>query len=91
MNDFLAGAIVALCGVAALYFWHFRHQTGERFFGLFALAFATLGISYLFRAASDDTGEFRPQIFLIRLAAFLLIIAAIVENNRRASERGPED
>jgi hypothetical protein len=87
MNDFLAGAIVALCGVAALYFWHFRHQTGERFFGLFALAFATLGVSFLLQAASEIDSEFRPHVFLIRLAAFLLIIAAIIENNRGAGER----
>jgi len=86
MIDFLAGAVVALCGVASLYFWRFRRQTGERFFGLFAFAFATLAVSYLFQAAGDNTSEFRPQVFLIRLAAFGLIIAAIIENNRRASE-----
>jgi peptidoglycan/LPS O-acetylase OafA/YrhL len=83
MTDFLAGAVVALCGVASLYFWRFHRQTGERFFGLFALAFATLAVSYGFQAAGDHTSEFRPQVFLIRLAAFGLIIAAIVENNRR--------
>jgi hypothetical protein len=87
MNDFITGAIVALCGVAALYFWHFRRQTGERFFGLFALAFATLGISFLFQSTGDQQSEFRPHVFLIRLAAFLLIIAAIVEKNRHAGER----
>jgi hypothetical protein len=87
MNDFLAGAIVALCGVAALYFWHFRRQTGERFFGLFALAFTTLGIGFLFQATGDQQSEFRPHLYLIRLAAFLLIIAAIVEKNRQAGER----
>jgi hypothetical protein len=84
MTDFLAGAVVALSGVASLYFWRFRRQTGERFFGLFALAFATLAVSYGFQAAGDHASEFRPHVFLIRLAAFGLIIAAIVENNRRA-------
>jgi hypothetical protein len=86
MTDFLAGAVVALCGVASLYFWRFRRQTGERFFGLFALAFASLAASYAFRAAVDNASEFRPHVYLIRLAAFGLIIAAIVENNRRVSE-----
>lgn len=87
MNDFLAGAIVVLCGVAALLFWHFRRQAGERFFGLFALAFATLGVGFLFQAAGDQQSEFRPHVFLIRLAAFLLIIAAIAEKNRHSGER----
>jgi hypothetical protein len=86
MTDFVAGAVVALCGVASLHFWRFRRQTGERFFGLFAFAFATLAVSYLFQAAGDNTSEFRPHVFLIRLAAFGLIIAAIVENNRSVSE-----
>ena len=87
MNDFLTGAIVALCGVAGLYYWHVRRQTGERFFGLFALAFATLGVSFFLQAPGNDTSEFRPHVYLIRLGAFLLIIAAIVENNRHAGER----
>lgn len=84
MNDFITGAIVALCGVAALCFWNFRRQTGERFFTLFALAFATLGINFIFLAAGDRDSEFRPTLYLIRLAAFALIIAAIVDQNRRA-------
>lgn len=84
MNDFLTGAIVALCGVAALYFWQFRRQTGERFFALFALAFATLGINFILLAAGDRDSNFRPTLYLVRLAAFALIIGAIVEQNRRA-------
>ena len=84
MSDFITGAIVALCGVASLCFWHFRRQTGERFFALFALAFATLGINFIFLAAGDRDSEFRPTLYLIRLAAFTLIIAAIVDQNRRA-------
>jgi uncharacterized membrane protein len=87
MNDFITGAIVALCGVAALYFWHFRRQTGERFFALFAFAFATLGLNFTLLAVGDRESEFRPGLYLVRLAAFLLIIAAIVEQNRRSGER----
>lgn len=87
MNDFLTGGIVVLCGVASLLFWNFHYQTGERLFGLFALAFATLGVGFLFQAFGDQQSESLPHIFLIRLAAFLLIIAAIVEKNRHSGER----
>ena len=87
MSDFVAGAIVALCGIAALHFWKFHRQTGERFFGLFALAFAILGVNFLFLAAVDRESEFRPHVYLMRLAAFVLIIAAIVEKNRRVRDR----
>ena len=87
MNDFVAGAIVALCGVAALHFWKFHRQAGDRLFAYFALAFATLGINFLLLAAVDRASEYRPAVYLIRLAAFLLIIAAIVEKNRRVRDR----
>ena len=87
MNDFVAGAIVALCGVAALHFWKFYRQTADRLFALFALAFATLGVNFLFMAAVDRESEFRPHVYLMRLAAFVLIIAAIVEKNRRVRDR----
>jgi hypothetical protein len=87
MNDFVAGAIVALCGVAALHFWKFYRHTRDRLFAFFALAFATLGVSFLFLAAGDVESEFRPHVFLMRLAAFVLIIAGIVEKNRRVRDR----
>jgi hypothetical protein len=87
MNHFVAGAIVALCGVAALHFWKFHRQTADRFFALFALAFATLGASFILLAAVDRESEFRPHVYLMRLAAFVLIIAAIVEKNRRVRDR----
>jgi hypothetical protein len=87
MNDFVAGAIVALCGVAALHFWNFHRHTRDLLFAFFALAFATLGVSFLFLAAGDGESEFRPHVFLMRLAAFVLIIAGIFEKNRRVRDR----
>jgi hypothetical protein len=87
MNDFVNGATVALCGVVALHFWKFHRQTADRFFALFALAFATLGANFFLLVAVDRESEFRPHVYLVRLAAFILIIAAIVEKNRRVSDR----
>lgn len=82
MNEFLYGVIVALCVVASIYFWRFRRQTRDRFFGLFAGAFGMLGVSFVLLAAGDRQSESRPYLYLIRLVAFLLIIAAIVDKNR---------
>jgi hypothetical protein len=53
---------------------------------LFAAAFAMLGLNYLLLAAGDRQSEFRPYLYLIRLAAFLLIIVAIVDKNRGAGD-----
>lgn len=87
MSDVIAGANVALCAVAALHFWKFHRQTGERLFGLFASAFTILGVNFILLAAVDRGSELRPSVYLIRLAAFLLIIAAIVGKNRRLRDR----
>jgi prolipoprotein diacylglyceryltransferase len=86
VNDFLYGAIVTLCVVAAIYFWRFQSQTRDRFFGLFAAAFGMLGLNFIFLAAGDRQSEFRPYLYLIRLVAFLLIIAAIIDKNRGAGD-----
>lgn len=86
VNEFLYGAIVALCVVSALCFWRFQIQTRDRFFALFAAAFVMLALNYTLLAAGDRASESRPYLYLIRLAAFLLIIAAIVDKNRGAGD-----
>jgi hypothetical protein len=88
MNDFLYGAVVALCVVSALHFWRFQRQIRDRFFGLFAAAFGILGLNFTLLAVGDRQSEFRPFLYLIRLAAFLLIIAAIIDKNRGAGDSG---
>lgn len=86
MNDFVSGATVLLCAVAALFFFRFRRQTRDRLFGLFAGAFTLLGLNFALLAFVSRESEFRPYLYLIRLAAFLLIIAAIVDKNRSTQE-----
>lgn len=86
MNEYLYGAVITLCAVASLFFWRFRRQTHDRFFGLFAAAFVMLGLNYALLAVGDRGSESRPFLYLIRLGAFLLIIAAIVDKNRGAGD-----
>ncbi|HEY2870905.1 MAG TPA: DUF5985 family protein [Reyranella sp.] len=79
----LAGAAATLSLVAALFFLRFWTRTHDRFFLLFALAFAIDGLSRLVVAAihlSDDT---EPYSYLPRLVTFSLIIAAVVLKNRK--------
>lgn len=88
MADFLYGAVVTLCVVAALRFWRFARQTQDRFFTLFATAFAMLAVNYVLLAVGDRDSEFRPYLYVVRLVAFLLIIGAIAIKNRSA--RSPD-
>ncbi|HUK57804.1 MAG TPA: DUF5985 family protein [Stellaceae bacterium] len=79
--DFVSGAITAGYLVLALMFLRFRRRTGDPLFGNFALAFLLLAINQasttLARTAEVETA----WVYLIRLAAFLVIIAAIVGKN----------
>ena len=79
----LTGAIAALSLVAALFFLRFWSRTHDRFFLLFAAAFAIDGLSRLVVATIHLPDEFEPYSYLPRLVTFGLIIAAVVLKNRR--------
>lgn len=80
---FLSGAIMMSCFVAGLFFARFFRSTRDRFFGLFAVAFALLGaerIPLLFQKTPNET---HFSVYLIRLVAFLIIIYAVYDKNRK--------
>jgi hypothetical protein len=82
--DFIFGASAFGCCVIALYFLGAWRQTGDRLFALFSLAFWAFAANRIAITAVEDTGEAEPYIYLIRLLAFGLIIASIVDKNRAA-------
>lgn len=75
---FFSGAFVALSLIAALFFIRFRRDSGDRLFAWFAWAFVLLAVE---RVLLDFVAPFEA-FYICRLAAFLLIIVAIVEKNR---------
>jgi low temperature requirement protein LtrA len=82
--DFLSGAVAFGFVVCALFFLRFWRRTGEELFVAFALAFALLGVGQAILALANIPTEERGSIYLIRLIAFLLILASIVRMNRSA-------
>ena len=80
--DFLSGAIAFGFLAAALFFLRFWKRTHDGLFLAFAIAFALLGFGQAVQALANIPQEERSYIFLIRLAAFMLIIVAIVRKNR---------
>ena len=82
--DFLSGAIAFGFMAAALFFLRFWKRTRDGLFLAFATAFALLGIGQAVQALANIPQEERSYIFLIRLAAFTLIIIAIARKNRSA-------
>ena len=83
LEQFIMGAIAMASAVVALFFLRFWRDTRDRLFLMFALAFALLGLTRLGLATMIRESEPQTLWYWVRLAAFLLILAAIVDKNRR--------
>ena len=83
LYDFLSGAVTLGFVVAGLFFLRFWKRTGDRLFLAFAMAFWLLGLNQALLALSSIPVEERSWLYLIRLAAFALILVAIGWKNRR--------
>ena len=79
--DFLSGAVTMGFFVCGLFFWQFRSRTRDPLFLWFAIAFWLLAFGQALLALTGIPVEERSWIYLIRLAAFLLIIFAILRKN----------
>lgn len=79
---FLSGAVTLGFAVAALFFLRFWRDTREELFLAFAIAFLLLGVAQAILALGGVPDELRSWIYLVRLAAFLTIIVAILRKNR---------
>jgi hypothetical protein len=85
MRDFAAmllGALALGCAMAGLFFFRFWRATSDRLFGFFGAAFWLLGLHWLLLGLTDPTYEYRPALYLVRLAAFVTVLIAIVDKNR---------
>ena len=83
LEQFIMGAVAMASTIVALFFLRFWRETSDRLFGIFSLAFLLLGISRLGLAMSPMDSESQTHWYWMRLAAFLLILVAIVDKNRR--------
>ncbi len=82
-----SGAFAVSHVIAAAFFLRFANKTRSKLFTIFAGAFLLLGISYgvqCFTTVSDVEPRF---VYLVRLAAFLLLIIGIVWTNMRQPNR----
>ena len=82
----VSGAIVMGYAVAGLFFLRFWRETRDRLFLIFSGAFWILGIQRLALAFTRDMIEDHTALYLVRLFAFLLILAAIVDKNRSSPQ-----
>lgn len=84
IEGFLLGIIVAASLTAGLFFLRFWRRTRDPLFLAFALAFTIEGINRIGFLFVTRPNEGSPAIYVVRLLAFLLILAAILHKNRRS-------
>ena len=87
LYDFLSGAVTLGYFVSALFFLRFWRRMRDQLFLAFALAFGLLGVGQGLLALANIPTEERGPIYLIRLAAFAVIILAIARKNRASAKR----
>lgn len=85
LYDFLSGAVALGFFVCGLFFLRFWRRTRDQLFLAFALAFGLLGLGQTILALASIPTEERGSLYLLRLAAFAVIMIAILRKNRSAS------
>ena len=79
---FLQTVSATAAAAAGLFFFRFWRESRDRLFAFFGAAFWVLALSWALLALIDPSDETRPYVYAIRLVAFLLMIAGMVDKNR---------
>ena len=82
LEAFLLGVIVSCSFVAAAFFLKFWRKTRDLLFLGFAAAFMIEGVNRISFLLLPQPNEGAPLVYTVRLFSYLLILAAIVYNNR---------
>ena len=83
MFAFVSGLITMGFLISGLFFVRYWVRTRDTLFAAFAAAFWLLGANQTLLAFSNLPVEEESWIYLLRLAAFVIIITAVAFKNRR--------
>jgi len=78
---FLSGAVTMGALIASLFFLRFWRKTRDRFFLAFAVAFFLLAMNQALALWVGAADERAGYTYLLRVVAFVLILAAIIDKN----------
>lgn len=84
---FVGGLVAMGHLIASLFFLRFWARTADRLFLAFAVAFALMSLNQGVVIILNVPREEQSAFYLLRLAAFLIIIAAIVAKNLSSRRR----
>jgi hypothetical protein len=83
MRELLSGILILEYAAIALFFAKFWTKSRDRLFLMFSVAFVILAVQRTAIAVTQEILEQQALLYLLRLAAFVIIIVAIVDRNRR--------
>jgi type II secretory pathway component PulM len=83
MTALLSGVLIAQYAAIALFFAKFWSKSRDRLFLMFSGAFVVLAVQRVAIAMTQEVLEQQAPLYLMRLAAFVVIAIAIVDKNRR--------
>lgn len=84
LYDLLSGAATMGFLIAGLFFFRFWRRTRDSLFLAFAIAFWLLGLNQALLVLTNVPVEERSWLYLLRLAAFAIILWSIGMKNQRA-------
>jgi hypothetical protein len=82
MTLFLWGALAMASATVSIFFLRFWTQGRDRLFLFFSLGFAAFALHWLGLGIAQPPAETRHYLYVLRLLAFLLILAGIIDKNR---------
>jgi hypothetical protein len=85
---FIAGALAAGFAVAALFFLRFWVRTRDLLFAAFAVAFLLMAANQAVAGLAQTSRGEDPRAYLLRLAAFVVIIVAVIAKNSKDGASG---
>jgi hypothetical protein len=83
LATFLNGATTVGCLTIGLFFFKFWRESRDRLFLAFTLGLWLLALDYALLGIAAFDAEDRVWIFAVRLLAFALVVAGIIDKNRR--------
>jgi hypothetical protein len=84
----IGGMITMGYVIAGLFFFRFWRRTGDTLFIYFGISFLLLALGPPMSMWLETPREDQSWIYLIRLAAFVVLIVGIVSKNLQGTRRG---
>jgi hypothetical protein len=87
MITFLSGMTTMGYLLASLYFFRFWRRTNDGLFIYFGVSFSMLALSQALTTVTSSPGDDQSWVYLLRFAAFTLLIVGIVAKNLGETSR----